>query len=174
MVFKKGHNYTLGKKNGQYRHGMNGTNVYCSWAQMKGRCNNSKSENYRRYGGRGITYDQKWEIFEGYWEDMKQKWIYAKKKYPNEILSIDRIDNDGNYCKENCRIIPRRMNCGHAKLNSTSSKPVWMCDKETGEKIKRFLSAKDAERNTNAVADVICGVCKGRFKTSGGFGWQYA
>jgi hypothetical protein len=69
---------------------------------MKARCNNKNHEFYHRYGGRGITYDPKWETFEGFYEDMGEK--------PGKGWDIDRIDNDGNYCKENCQWLTRSEN----------------------------------------------------------------
>lgn len=62
---------------------------------MKGRCNNKNDDRYTDYGGRGIKYDPKWEKFDGFWEDMEEG--YA------DNLSLDRIDVNGDYTKENCR-----------------------------------------------------------------------
>jgi hypothetical protein len=83
-------------------HGMYATPSYASWHHMKARCNNKNHEFYHRYGGRGITYDPKWETFEGFYEDMGEK--------PGKGWDIDRIDNDGNYCKENCQWLTRSEN----------------------------------------------------------------
>lgn len=76
-------------------HGMEGSPTYSSWHGIKSRCTNPNYVGWKRYGGRGITYDPKWETFEGFLEDMGEK--------PGKGWAIDRIDNDGNYCKENCR-----------------------------------------------------------------------
>lgn len=70
------------------------TPTYKSWQGLKDRCTNTKLPCYKRYGARGITYDPKWERFDGFLEDMG---ICPLGK------SLDRIDNNGNYCKENCR-----------------------------------------------------------------------
>lgn len=62
---------------------------------MKNRCNNPNHTGYARYGGRGITYDLRWEKFENFIEDMGEM--------PKPRMELDRANNDGNYCKENCR-----------------------------------------------------------------------
>lgn len=78
------------------------TPQYKVWATMKQRCNNKNDKGYKNYGGRGITYDKKWETFAGFWEDMEKGY--------NPELFIDRIDNNDNYYKENCRWVTRFVN----------------------------------------------------------------
>jgi hypothetical protein len=77
------------------KHGMFGTRIYGIWAAMKARCDKSYTTFYDRYGGRGITYCEKWKTFEGFYEDMKDGY--------SDDLTLDRIDVDGNYEKNNCR-----------------------------------------------------------------------
>lgn len=72
---------------------------YQIWYDMKRRCNESTRKQYKDYGGRGITYDPRWEDFSNFWDDMKD--LY------DDSLTLDRIDPDGNYCKENCRWVSR-------------------------------------------------------------------
>lgn len=81
------------------KHNMHNTRQYQIWTDMKTRCNNPNNSHYYLYGGRGISYDPKWEKFEGFWEDMKEGY--------EDNLTIDRIDYNGNYCKENCRWITK-------------------------------------------------------------------
>lgn len=76
------------------KHGMNQSRAYQCWADMKTRCDNSSNKYYDYYGGRGITYCDKWKTFEGFWEDMKDTY--------KDDLTLNRRDNDGAYCKENC------------------------------------------------------------------------
>jgi hypothetical protein len=77
------------------KHGLRYTKLYDVWRSMKYRCDNPNRESYPNYGGRGITYDPRWKDFMTFYADVKD--IYV------EGLSIDRIDNDGNYTKDNVR-----------------------------------------------------------------------
>jgi len=76
-------------------HGMRYSRPYRIWRNMRSRCENPRFHKYPRYGGRGIMVCGRWLRFENFWEDMK-------KGYSDD-LSIDRINNDGNYEPGNCR-----------------------------------------------------------------------
>lgn len=76
-------------------HGNSSHPLWKVWSNMLQRCNNPSSISYKNYGLRGIRVCQEWLNFDAFLEDM-----YASYQ-PG--LQLDRIDNDGNYCKENCR-----------------------------------------------------------------------
>lgn len=82
------------RKVGQKTHGMTGTGEYNIWKTMLQRCSNPKNRGYYKYGGRGISVCSEWEHFENFIRDMGQR--------PSEKHTIERVDVNGNYCKENC------------------------------------------------------------------------
>lgn len=90
----KGQN--LGEQNGQYKHGASFTRLYGIWASMKERCGRPKHPHYHRYGGRGISVCKEWE-------DFIQFRDWAVSNGYSDALTIDRINNDGNYEPSNCR-----------------------------------------------------------------------
>jgi hypothetical protein len=75
-------------------HGLSDSRVYRIWKAMKCRCFNPQALKYPDYGGRGITVCERWLRFENFYADMGE---------PPPGMSLDRIDNDGNYEPSNCR-----------------------------------------------------------------------
>lgn len=82
--------FTPSSFHGAYRHPL-----YATWNSMMNRCRNPSNPAYALYGARGISVCPEWEDFAVFIADMGDR--------PSSRYSIDRIDNDGNYCKENCR-----------------------------------------------------------------------
>lgn len=104
---------------GRVKHNLSRTPAYRAWAAMRHRCLNPASKQYGRYGGRGIKIDPSWvSDVARFVEDMGQP--------PGEGFSLDRIDNDSDYCKENCRwatVMEQNRNrsvCRHLTFNGIS------------------------------------------------------
>lgn len=93
-------------RRGHYTHGYSVTHpkLFLLWETMRGRCNNPNRERFKDYGGRGIKVCKEWnESCESFC-----KWALANGY--KDGLQIDRIDNDGDYCPENCRFVTPKQN----------------------------------------------------------------
>lgn len=85
------------------KHGMHGTRFYNIWNSMKKRCLTISNNSYKRYGGSGITISDEWKNFINFKEDMYQLYLNHIEEFGERETSIDRIDNNKGYSKENCR-----------------------------------------------------------------------
>lgn len=90
-----GHTKACGclKRTVRLKHGLARSKTYQAWHDMKYRCLSETNKRWKDYGGRGITIDPSWMDFENFLRDMGEA---------PPGMSLERVDNDGNYCKENC------------------------------------------------------------------------
>lgn len=95
-------------------HGKSNTKLYQVYSNVKGRCNNPNNKDYKYYGGKGVRLSEDWERhFTNFYRDMEESYKSG--------LELDRIDNDGNYSKENCRWITHKANIHNTPSNLKST-----------------------------------------------------
>ena len=98
-------------------HGLRSTRLYDIWAEIKNRTLNPKNKRYSDYGGRGITICEEWKNdFMPFYN-----WAMSNGYEENKGLSIDRIDNDGNYCPENCRRTTRTIQNRNQRIQTNNT-----------------------------------------------------
>ena len=86
------------------------TRLYRIWSSMKHRCRGKNHEAYHNYGGRGIKVCDEWNKYKAF-----RKWA-LENGYSDE-LTLDRIDNNGNYEPSNCRWATMKQQCANKRTN---------------------------------------------------------
>lgn len=90
--------------------------LYYVWASMLGRCTNGNSPHYQNYGARGITVCADWHHFKNFARDMWPR--------PSDKHTLDRIDNEGPYTKDNCRWVERHEQIRNQRMRSDNTSGV--------------------------------------------------
>jgi hypothetical protein len=129
----------IGKDSHFYKHGMANTRFYEIWRGMLSRCYNKNQPLFKNYGGRGIVVCNRWKKFENFKQDMFNKY--------NDLLTIDRINVNGNYCKKNCKWSTKQ----EQSLNKRNTVYI----KYNGIKKTRFQWAKDFGIKNKTLKDRI-------------------
>lgn len=136
-------------------HGESYTRLHRIWRGMKTRCGNSHCAAFPRYGGRGICICPEWHQFEPFRD-------WARANGYADHLSIDRIDNDGDYAPGNCRWTTE----GQQGRNQPQNRAVVRSDG------RRFNYVTDAAQESGTTTSRIASAIK-RGGTSAGYGWGY-
>lgn len=129
--------------------------LYRIWYDMKRRCRNKTRKGFENYGGRGITYSENWESFESFCEDMLDGY--------SDTLTLERIDVNGDYCKENCSWVSRKtqasnkrkyknnlLGCGNISKITNKGIPTIKAriqNPETGRRVCKFWSLNKYEES---------------------------
>lgn len=88
------------------KHGYWNDNLYKTWLSQKSRCLNPKATGYKYWGGRGIMFSDEFLDISVWMDYVKSLPNYENREKDN--LTLDRIDNDGNYEKGNLRWVDRK------------------------------------------------------------------
>lgn len=112
------HTINVGRPRTYIRHGLTNSRIVNIWTNMVRRCENKKNTRYHKYGGRGIKCE--WKDFSEFFKDMGASYDRHVKRHGEINTTLERINNDWNYCKSNCRWATQ-----HEQMRNTA-RNVWL------------------------------------------------
>jgi hypothetical protein len=98
-------------------HGLTDHPLHRIWEEMKKRCYNPNRKEYKNYGGRGIIICDRWLDFQNFYDDLINKYNNFLQIFPNERISIERENVNGNYELDNCSFIPLKLQGQNRRVN---------------------------------------------------------
>lgn len=123
---------------------------YRAWGQLKNRCKNTRGQDWKYYGGRGITFDPAWEVFENFLEDMGRR--------PAPHLTLERKDGNQPYCKENCVWASRQMqsrNRAYVRLSLAAAEEIRL--RYIPGVVRQIDLAKEYGVSQLTISNIVCG-----------------
>jgi hypothetical protein len=153
----------------RFKHGLTDTRIHRIWQQMRSRINRKSHKKYKHYGGRGIRYAPEWDVFENFYRDMNESYLVHLEKYGEKDTTLDRIDPDGDYTKENCKWSTIEEQNNNKRISYKRFKATNIKTGEETIETSRVAFAKKVGISDKHIGSVL----NGNRKSSQGFTFEY-